>query len=66
MYCLTRALRGSVRMRMNSSRPSGCELDADRKTALQLGDQIRRLRHVKRAGGDEQDVIGAHHAVLAC
>ena len=40
------------------------ELDADRKAALQLGDQIRRLRHVERAGGDEQDVIGAHHAVL--
>ena len=40
------------------------ELDANRKPPLQLGNQIRRLRDVKRAGGDEQDVIGAHHAVL--
>ena len=40
------------------------ELDADRKAALQLGNQVRRLRHVERAGGDEQDVIGLHHAVL--
>ena len=40
------------------------ELDADRKAALQLGNQIRRLRDVKRAGGDEQDVIGPHHPVL--
>ena len=40
------------------------ELDADREAALQLGDQVGRLRHVERAGGDEQDVIGAHHAVL--
>ena len=40
------------------------ELDANRKAALQLGNQIARLRHVKRAGGDEQDVVGAHHAVL--
>jgi hypothetical protein len=34
------------------------ELDADREAALQLRNQIRRLRHVERAGGDEQDVIG--------
>ena len=40
------------------------ELDADRKAALQLGNQVRRLRDVERAGGDEQDVIGLHHAVL--
>ena len=40
------------------------ELDANREPALQLGDQVRRLRDVKRAGGDEQDVIGLHHPVL--
>ena len=50
-------------MRTNSSLPSALELDADRKAPLQLGNQIGRLRHVERAGGDEQDVIGAHHAV---
>ena len=55
---------GSVRMRTNSACPSALELDADRKAALQLGDQVGRLRHMERAGGDEQDVVGAHHAVL--
>ena len=40
------------------------ELDADREAALQLRNQVRRLRDVERAGGDEQDVIGADHAVL--
>ena len=40
------------------------ELHANRKAALELGNQVRRLRDMKRAGGDEQDVIGAHHAVL--
>ena len=39
------------------------ELDADRKSALQLGDQIGRLRHAERARRDEQHVIGAHHSV---
>ena len=42
----------------------GVELDADREAALELGDQVGRLGDVKRAGGDEQDVIGAYHAVL--
>ena len=40
------------------------ELDADRKAALQLGNQVRRLRDVERAGGDEEDVVGLDHAVL--
>ena len=40
------------------------ELDPNRKPSLQLGNQVRRLRHVERAGRNEQDVIGAHHAVL--
>ena len=39
------------------------QLDANRKAALQLGNQVRRLGDVKCAGGDEQNVIGAHHAV---
>ena len=40
------------------------ELDADREPALHLGDEVARLGHVERAGGDEQDVIGLHRAVL--
>ena len=40
------------------------ELDPNRKTALQLRDQVRRFRHVERARGDEQDVIGPDHAVF--
>ena len=56
--------RGSVRMRTKSASVSGVELDADREAALELGDQVRRLRDVERAGGDEQDVVRAHRAVL--
>ena len=40
------------------------ELDADREAALQLGDEVRDLRDVERAGGDEEHVVGLHHAVL--
>ena len=40
------------------------ELDADRKAALQLRDQVRRFAGVKRAGRDEQDVVGLDRAVL--
>ena len=40
------------------------ELDADREAALQLRNEVRRLRDVERAGGDEEDVVGLHHAVL--
>src|SRR5258708_902280 len=41
----------------------GLQLDADRKSALKFRDQIGRLGHVKRAGRDEKNVIGADHAV---
>src|SRR6185369_1691572 len=37
----------------------GVQLDADRKAALELRDQVRRLGDVERAGGNEQDVIRA-------
>ena len=40
------------------------QLDADRQSALQLGQQVGRFRDVKRAGGDEEDMIGLHRAVL--
>ena len=40
------------------------QLDADREPPLQLGDQILRLRDVKRARRDEQDVIGLERTVL--
>src|SRR5947207_4655920 len=41
----------------------GVQLDANGKAPLKLGDQIGRLGDVKRAGSDEEDVIGADHAV---
>ena len=42
----------------------GVELDADRKAALELRDQVRGLGDVERAGGDEEDVVGLHEPVL--
>src|SRR5512134_2361481 len=39
------------------------ELDADREAALQLGNQVGRLREMERPARDEQDVVGLHHAV---
>src|SRR5215469_2538220 len=39
------------------------QLDADRQAALKFRDQVRGLGHMKSARGDEQDVIGADHAV---
>ena len=53
-----------VRMRTNSSAAESVELDANRKASLQLRNEIGRLRDVKGAGRDEQDVIGPHHPVL--
>ena len=40
------------------------ELDADREAALQLGDEVRGLGHVEGTGGDEENVVGRHGAVL--
>ena len=40
------------------------QLDADRQAALQLGQQVRRLRHVEGARRDEQDVVGLHRSVF--
>jgi hypothetical protein len=40
------------------------QLHADRKTALELRDQVRRFGNVKSAGRDKEDVFGLHHAVL--
>src|SRR5207249_1460148 len=40
------------------------ELDADREAPLQLRDEIGWLGDMERAGRDEQDVVGPHHAVL--
>ena len=33
------------------------------QAALELGDEVGRLGDVERAGGDEQNVVGANHAV---
>src|SRR6266566_3678665 len=43
----------------------GLQLDANGQAALKLGDQVGRLGHVKRPGGNEQDVIGSNHAVAS-
>src|SRR3546814_5280886 len=40
------------------------QLHADREAALHFRDQVGRLGQVERAGGDEQDVVGLHRAVL--
>src|SRR5262249_41190786 len=42
----------------------GAELDADRKAALELGDQVGRLRDVEGARGDEEDVVRLDEPVL--
>ena len=42
----------------------GFQLDANGEPALQLGNHIGRLRHVKRPGGDKQDMVGLHRAVF--
>ena len=42
----------------------GIQLDADRETPLQFGNQVGRARQVEGAAGNEQDVVGLHHAVL--
>src|ERR1035437_9410388 len=39
------------------------QLHADGEAPLQFGDQVARLGNVECTGGDEQDVVGAHHAV---
>ena len=63
MYCLASAFFGSFRMRMKSSTVSDFSSTRIGKAALQLRNQVARLGDVERAGGDEQDVIGAHEAV---
>ena len=49
---------------MKSSRVSALQLDANRKAALELGNQVGGLGGMERARGDEQDVVGADRAVL--
>ena len=39
------------------------ELDADRETPLELGDEVARPGRGERAGGDEEHVVGAHRPV---
>ena len=62
VYCSVRDASGSVRMRSNSSIPSRSQFHPYRKPALQFRDQVRRLDRLEGPGGDEQDVVGAHHA----
>ncbi len=40
------------------------QFDADRQAALQFRQEVRRLGDMEGAGGDEEDVVGLHRAVL--
>ena len=42
----------------------GAQFDADGQAALQFGQQVRRLGHVERAAGDEQDMIRFDGAIF--
>ena len=42
----------------------GFELDPYRKSSLQFGDQIRRLRDVERAGCDKEDMLRLYLTML--
>ena len=53
---------GQVRLEIFGAQ--GIELDPDRETALQFGDQVGGFAHVERAGRDEQDVVGVDRPVL--
>src|ERR1035438_9894612 len=39
------------------------QFHTNRETSLQFGNQVARLRNVKRARGDEENVVGANHAI---
>src|SRR5579872_6336285 len=41
------------------------QFHANGKTPLQLGNQVAGFGDVKSSGGDEQNVVGANHAVAA-
>ena len=43
----------------------GAQLHADRKAALKLRYQVRRFGGVKRARGDEKNMVGLDHAVFS-
>ena len=58
---------GCVRLREDAFeifRSEGAELHPNGQPALQLRNQIRGLGQMKGAGGDEENVIGLHHAVF--
>ena len=42
------------------------QLDPNGEAALQLRDQVARLRHMERAGRDEQDVVGRKPCRISC
>ena len=42
----------------------GLQFHANGKPALQFGYQVGRLGHVKRPGGDKQNMVGLHRAIL--
>ena len=64
MYCLVSAFSGSVRMRTKSASVSGSSSTRIGKRPCSSGIRSDGLGDVEGAGGDEQDVVGLHRAVL--
>ena len=63
MYCLISAILGLGENADEILLGERLQLHANGKAALQLRNQIAGLGDVERARGDEQNVVGAHHAV---
>src|SRR5688572_15897171 len=40
------------------------QLDAERESSLQLGNQIRRLTDMEGTGSDEEDMVRLHHPIF--
>jgi hypothetical protein len=64
VYCVVSEASGSVRMRTKSSAVSASSSTRIGKRPCSSGIRSDGLAHVERARGDEQDVVGLHHAVL--
>ena len=62
-YCLMSAFLGSVRMRTKSPSVSAVSSTRIGSRPCSSGNQVGRLADVKGSRGDEQNVIGADHAV---
>ncbi len=64
MYCLMRLASRLGEDAAEILARQGLQFDADRQAALQFRQQVRRLRDVECARGNEQNVVGFHGPVL--